>query len=409
MNAIWYYIIGFTIIWIITIAFKDQLEKYGVFTYFPVILWKTKRFKGFIEKIANISPRFWKFYMNIGVVVAFISMIAMFVFMIYSVLQIGEYSSVSLVIPGVEVPGSPIFIPFIYGILALITVLIVHEFSHGILFVVEGIDLKSVGLALFAILPGAFAEPDEEDMEKAKKISRTRTYAAGSVANIVLAIVALLCINCIAGSIIPNTFEESGVRITNVIGGTPSDGILTEGMLIKEVNGTEIKDSKTYLYSISNIKPNSNLSIKTDKGSYVIKTATNPNNKTRGYLGISTQKELLVKYDVSKVYGDDLPFIWIYLRELFNWIFILNLSVGLFNLLPMKPLDGGHMFYELLTVKYSKLKSKNRTVQFFYKLLSPLELSDKNAVLISTFFTWFFALLIIMSLLFGMFRSYIPL
>ena len=31
------------------------------------------------------------------------------------------------------------------------------------------------------------------------------------------------------------------------------------------------------------------------------------------------------------------------------WIFLLNFSIGTFNLLPMKPLDGGSLFEDLIS------------------------------------------------------------
>lgn len=46
------------------------------------------------------------------------------------------------------------------------------------------------------------------------------------------------------------------------------------------------------------------------------------------------------------------------LIEIFQWIFTLNLGIGLFNLLPIKPLDGGHMLEILLTYKLSESKAK---------------------------------------------------
>ena len=49
---------------------------------------------------------------------------------------------VSIVIPGVEMPGSSIYIPFFYGLIALATVLIVHEFSHG--FIAYKLELSSL-------------------------------------------------------------------------------------------------------------------------------------------------------------------------------------------------------------------------------------------------------------------------
>ena len=74
----------------------------------------------------------------------------------YSLKTLMDAPTVSLVVPGVEVPGSPIFIPLLAGLIAIATVLIVHEFSHGILSRVEKININSIGLLLFAIIPGAF-------------------------------------------------------------------------------------------------------------------------------------------------------------------------------------------------------------------------------------------------------------
>ena len=72
------------------------------------------------------------------------------------------------------------------------TVLVVHEFGHGIISRVEGVRIKSIGVLLLAVLPGAFVEPDEEDIEKSKRISKLRIFAAGSIFNLSLAAVALL-------------------------------------------------------------------------------------------------------------------------------------------------------------------------------------------------------------------------
>jgi membrane-associated protease RseP (regulator of RpoE activity) len=46
-----------------------------------------------------------------------------------------------------------------------------------------------------------------------------------------------------------------------------------------------------------------------------------------------------------------LPWIYFGLAELFQWMFVLNLGIGTFNLLPMKPLDGGKMLEILLSYK----------------------------------------------------------
>ncbi len=137
MNGLWYYAIAFAIIWAIALIFKNKLTNHGLEVNFPLLMWKTKRLRGFINKLANISPKFWRWFMNVGIFISFGAMIVMTYLLLSSLSTVFETPSVSLVIPGVEIPGSPIYIPFAYGIVALATVLIVHEFSHGILSRVE--------------------------------------------------------------------------------------------------------------------------------------------------------------------------------------------------------------------------------------------------------------------------------
>ena len=136
--------------------------------------------------------------MNLGIVVAFGAMIFITWTLVSTLPTVFDTPSVSIIIPGVEMPGSSIYIPFVYGLIALATVLVVHEFSHGIQSVGEKISIKSIGLLLFAIIPGAFVEPDEEELKNAKRSSRLRVYAAGSVANITLALIAMLLISLIS-------------------------------------------------------------------------------------------------------------------------------------------------------------------------------------------------------------------
>jgi len=45
-----------------------------------------------------------------------------------------------------------------------------------------------------------------------------------------------------------------------------------------------------------------------------------------------------------------------WIAGLLFWLFLLNLGIGLFNLLPIGPLDGGRMF-QLVCFKFFKKKS----------------------------------------------------
>ena len=358
MNGIYYYLIAFIVIWILAFGLKEKLTNHGFEINFPLIMWRTERFKNFIERMGNSYPRFWKWFMNVGVVISYIAMIFITWTVVSSLASVLETPSVSLIIPGVEIPGSPVYVPLGYGLIALATVLIVHEFSHGILAIVEKINVKSVGLMLFAILPGAFMEPDEEEMKEAKKSSKLRIYAAGSMANITLAVVAILIVSAVGSYVIPSTFDENGIEIDRVVGDSPASKVLKEGMVIESIDNHKINDSNSYIDAVSNLKPGQNVTVGTNEGDYSLTLDKNPNNESRGYMGVQAVKHYELDDGVASVYGDSLPWVWFGVLELFQWIFMLNLGIGLFNLLPIKPLDGGHMFETLLSYKMS---------EYFYK------------------------------------------
>lgn len=385
MNGIWYYVIGFFIVWTIAFIYKSYNKDSENLEFdFPLLLMlKTKKFRGFIDKLANFSPKFWRWYMNVGIVICFIAMIFMTGLLIQSLSTVFTTPTVSILIPGVEVPGSPIFIPFLSGIIALAILIVVHEFSHGILARVEGIDIKSIGVLLFVILPGAFVEPDEEQIEKASRKSKLRIYGAGSMANIILAIIALLLFAGIGNLAYPAVYDSQGVEIVQVLDGTPAQGHLKESMVINQINNHIVKNATSYSDAVLSLKPNTKAHISTNTGTYTFKLGTNPNNKSLGYMGIKAQQHTVIKENIKKTYGDVLPWGLMVLEDLLKWIYIINLSVGLFNLLPMKPLDGGLMLKEVLSYKFK----------------------EENVKLITDFFTCFIAIIIVFSLVMSIISS----
>ncbi|MBE6495821.1 MAG: membrane-associated Zn-dependent protease [Methanobrevibacter thaueri] len=349
MNGIYYYLIAFVIIWVLVAVFHEKLSTHGVEMNFPVIMWRTQRLRGLISGISNFSPRFWRWYMNLGIVVAFGAMIFITWTLVSTLPTVFDTPSVSIIIPGVEMPGSSIYIPFVYGLIALATVLVVHEFSHGIQSVGEKISIKSIGLLLFAIIPGAFVEPDEEELKNAKRSSRLRVYAAGSVANITLALIAMLLISLISMGI-PAFFDENGIEIDRIVSDSPSDGILKEGMIIESINNEKVNDSESYVNIVGSFHPGDNVSVQTDQGTYNVVLDKNPNNESVGFFGIQASKHFEM---INNSLGP-IPWVLFELLELFQWVAMLNLGIGLFNLLPLKPLDGGYMLEILLSYRLSE-------------------------------------------------------
>lgn len=363
MDALEFYAIAFIVIWVLALSFRDKLK---IDVNGPILMRRTTRMRDFIDSIAQKSPRFWRGSMNIGIPVAVFLMVTMFVLLAYSLVMViqnmlGTHgvtttaAGVYPVIPGVSIPGSPLNVPLGYGIIALVTVLVIHEFSHGILARAEGIKIKSIGLLLLAILPGAFVEPDEEEVGKSSRITKLRIYAAGSISNVVLAAITLLISYLLVFSFINPSFHSQGVEIQTVMPHSPSAGILQNGMIINNINGYEVTNSTSFTDIMSKTKPGDKITVDTNQGTYKINSIANPNNSSHAYLGVSASNHLTVNQDVSNKYGDILPWLLFGLYQLLFWISLLNLGIGTANLIPLKPFDGGLILEEVLNYVTSSI------------------------------------------------------
>lgn len=372
LNVLWYYAIAFILIWSVAVLFRKQLK---IDIEGPLLMRKTTRLRNFIDRVAQKRPRFWQVFMNIGIPVSVFFMGLMFYFLVISLQTLLEAPSVSIILPGVDIPGSPIFVPLIYGIIGLATVMIVHEFGHGILARVEGVRIKSIGVLLLAILPGAFVEPDEEDVKKSKRISKLRIYAAGSIFNLSLAAVALIITFILSSFIIAPTFHSDGMEISSVVPNSPADGILQPNMVIQSINGYNIKNTSDYTQFLNKAKIGDTLTFQTQQGAFTVTTGANPNNASKSYVGIRAKQHLALNSDILNVWGNQLPWVVFPLYDMFYWIFLLNFAVGTFNLLPLKPLDGGLMLEELLRYKLSKENTRRITYPISVFLLIILVVS----------------------------------
>ncbi len=123
----------------------------------------------------------------------------------YSVLTVaGTPPGVIPIVPGVTVPWEVVF--------ALIIVAVVHELAHGVLCVVEKLEVKSSGVLLFGFLPvGAFVEPDEKKMAKMDLHKQRRILGAGSTSN-ALFFVLFLAISLAFSAMLPLFVQSVSVK-----------------------------------------------------------------------------------------------------------------------------------------------------------------------------------------------------
>lgn len=192
ITYIYILILIFAIWFLILYIANKKLKKYGLEVMGPLLMWKTKKGKKFIEKISK--KKIWKHYGNLSITICIIAMIFTTILLLWNLIisfQIPPQRAPSprliLGIPGIN----PI-IPVGYGIIAIAIAIAIHEISHGILAKFGKIEINSLGL-LFLIFPiGAFVEPDEDKLKKVSRLKRSRVFAAGPSSNIIIAFVCIL-------------------------------------------------------------------------------------------------------------------------------------------------------------------------------------------------------------------------
>lgn len=336
-----YIFLGIVALSWILILVLEKTGRLNAERHLILLIVRTEQGKEFISRLACYR-RFWRLFGSVGIVVGFLGMSLVMLSIaraLYSKYVAGvSVPSVQAVIPGVT-------IPFWYGIIGLITVLIVHEIAHGIVARSENISLKSLGLVFITIVPiGAFVEPDEEKLKKSSRTAKLRVYSVGSFGNILLALVALLGFLFVAN----NFFDTNQVQIIGVTEGSPAEGLLREGMIIQEINGAKVTSLRSFFRIMRDVKAGDTVALKTNEGVYTLKTVAREDNPEQGYMGVIVN--IAVREHVSRVLGLVLPMV---IYSSLYWIFLLNQGIGLINLAPLHlgfaATDGHHMLRELLS------------------------------------------------------------
>ncbi len=224
---------------------KGLLDRYNLQLYGPFLMWKTRKGREFIDRVARKYERFWEIYADFGIALigAFMLMGTLLLLWVASISTHMPASNAPNPIMMLGIPGVNPIIPLWYGILGLAVAIIFHEFSHGILARVAKVRINSLGLLFFIFPVGAFVEPDEEETERLPKRKRARVYAVGPTANILLAFLFLALFMGMAGQVAP---IEDGIVVSGMYEGSPAQGFIAPGCEIIAVNGTPVQDLEAF-------------------------------------------------------------------------------------------------------------------------------------------------------------------
>jgi len=369
LGTLWWLLVvlaGLAALWAIILLANRRydLKKRG-FTISPgFVMWRTMRGLRFIDRVAKSSKRGWRAFGTaaaaIGIfLMAFVFFNVAFNAVITLTQPVRALPGVRFVLPGI-VPGLTIFA----WLVGIASVLFVHEFAHGFVLRAQGLETKSVGGMLFVALPGAFVEPDEKQLKKAPILKRLRVFGAGSFANVLF---AFLCLGIILFLLVP----KPGVYVSGVIENYPAENVLEAGMRIYSIDNVLISSYDDFSSFMDNTRPGQIIQISTDNENFQIELAKRSENENKGFIGIgsisaSSHSEFanplfVALVMMSELTGEPVFNSYVYsarvpwgLIDVLKWMFVLNFGIGLFNLLPAVPLDGGYIFQGIIERASSK-------------------------------------------------------
>lgn len=347
---------------------------------FPLVIIRTKRGLDIMERLSR---------MRVFKAAGWISLFLIPILAASAIFLIGTTVSAYLISPPIRevargigpvgallIPGLNPFLPIIYGWIAIFVGIVVHEGAHGIMARSLNIPVKSAGLMLFLGLPiGAFVEVDDKMMESVSFRHSGRVLAAGSGSNMVTAITALLLMILVVGTMSP---IELGTPIAQVYVDLPAQnaGILP-GDMILAVNDFPTPNPEDLGIQLANFSPGDEVKItvqrKMETIDYIVRLAEHPQDNSSSFLGVGslpadvgsildqyrgalslsprmliylmfpTGNQILIPFSdtMHHFYTSSLGDAFHPLANLFFWIWFVNFNLGIFNALPIYPLDGG--------------------------------------------------------------------
>jgi membrane-associated protease RseP (regulator of RpoE activity) len=300
------------------------------------------------------------------------------------------------------IPGLNPFLPITYGWAALIITIIIHEAGHGIVARVYNIRVDSTGIVLFLGLPiGAFVNIERDELNRATLRQKSAVLTAGPLNNMILAGASLIALYFVISTLTPlppdPNAPQFGIVVMSVNPGTLAESSGMEpGSVIQYVAGHEVRsleDLGNYLRA--NLGSTVDITWINDAGDTVTRPVTLPPavEQGKGILGVTvtllspdpqevldrykgafgsnplalllppTMQQGVVPYSdlmTPKYESSVLGSAFAPVANMLFWLWFINFNVGIFNALPIGPLDGGQMYGALIEKRAkSKVLAKN--------------------------------------------------
>jgi membrane-associated protease RseP (regulator of RpoE activity) len=293
------------------------------------------------------------------------------------------------------IPGVNPYLPVGYALISLIITIVVHEAGHGIVARVYNVKIESTGIVLVFVIPiGAFVNIERHELEKTPLKHKSAILTAGPLNNMLLAAISLLGLYLVVSTLSPlaaSGGQEAGLLINGVNKVSLAEKIgLTEGSIIQSIsdqNVRSVEDLRKVLQSnlgktieviwldkdehLQRDRISLPRSVDENKGILGVTLSEIPPPKLvldtyKRYFstnplsllipptiqeGVVPYSDLMAKRYDSSIFGSFFPIV----ANMLFWLWFINFNVGIFNALPIGPLDGGQWYGSLIA---SKTKEK---------------------------------------------------
>ena len=355
-NAIIYVLMAWVAIFVAAKALK--LEKYGVEIKAYSLVYKNKSVNDVLIRILGRTRAAVSIFANISVIACFLMMGFPFWFLLNNVSNFfvaqSEFNELTVLIPGITLTSAP---AITYFLLSIPIVLVMHEGGHGIVAALEKIKIKTGGFAIFIAMFAGFVEPDEEEFEKAKKISKLRVIGAGATSNVLFALVlgVILLTNPFFAMVVPepllSIFYElpEGVLILSIIenSGAEQAGLLAND-IITSINGIPILSPVDF----PSLNPGDTATVSVLRDGqpldFGLTVMLAPDDPERGLIGIMRDNSFAYTPVMNFIEWND-PTVSMFLL----WLWMISFFIGIINMLPLPILDGGKFIHIIIDKTFS--------------------------------------------------------
>lgn len=374
-NAIIYVLVAWVIILIAAKALR--LESRGVDLTFYSLVYKNRGVQSVLVRMLGRTRRGVRIFADVSVVAGFAMMGFAFWFLLNNLTKFfvepSDFAVLTVLIPGVTLT-SPHTI--LYFLLSIPVVLVMHEGAHGIVAALEKIRIKTGGFAIFIALFAGFVEPDEDEFNNAKKVSRLRVIGAGATANVAfaLAMSIILLTNPVFALVLPepllSAFYEppdeppyDGVLVVSVMEGYGAEaaGILPND-IITAVNGIDVDHST--IFDDLGLVPGDIVPVQVLRNDqpmqFDVEIFASADASGQALVGILRDNTLLYEPVLDFIVWDNHQ-----LSMFLIWLWMISFFIGIINMLPLPILDGGK-FVQTIIEGHTSEDNVNRIMWAIY-------------------------------------------